>query len=220
MQRIYPVALILDGQLSVVVGGGSVAHRKVCSLLDAGARVRVISPVLAGELQEMQEQNRIEVDLRPYRSGDVDGAFLVISATNDSTVNQEVAADCAARQILINSVDDPEHCTFYVPAVVRRGDLVISISTGGKSPMLARKIRQQLESHYGPVYGRYLELIGEMRHNIVRSVQDATEKEALLEALSTPQILDALEQGDSAMLEELVARVVRGTGFESPHGPA
>ncbi|MDA8096586.1 MAG: bifunctional precorrin-2 dehydrogenase/sirohydrochlorin ferrochelatase [Desulforudis sp.] len=220
MPGIYPVALKLDGQLGVVVGGGTVALRKVCSLLEAGARVRLISPDLTGELEEMRTQGLIEVILRPYHFGDVEGAFLVISATNDPAVNREVARDCTARQILINSVDDPENCTFYVPATVRRGDLVIAISTGGQSPMLARKIRQRLERLYGPLYGRYLELIGEIRHNIVRSVQDTTEKEALLEALSGPEILEALERGDSAMLEELVDRVVRGFGFESPYSPA
>lgn len=220
MAGIYPVALKLEGRLCVVIGGGTVALRKVESILEAGARVRLISPNVTPELQGLADEGRIEVVTRPYRSGDVEGAFLVISATNNTIVNREVAAECAARGILINSVDDPENCTFYVPASVRRGDLVISISTGGKSPMLARKIREQLEEQYGPLYGAYLELIGQIRHNIIRSVQETEEKNALLKALSSPEILEALRTGDAVKLEELVNRVIRGIGSQSPHGTA
>lgn len=220
MAGIYPVALKLEGRLCIVIGGGMVAFRKVESILEAGARIRLISPEVTPELQRLADEGRIEVIVRPYRAGDVEGAFLVISATNNPAVNREVAAECAARGILINAVDDPENCTFYVPASVRRGDLVISVSTGGKSPMLARKIREQLEEQYGPLYGAYLELIGEIRHNIVRSVQNSAEKDALLKALSAPEILEALRSGDGLKLEELVNRVVRGLGSESPHGTA
>lgn len=216
----YPVALRLQGQLCIVIGGGTVAFRKVESLLEAGAQVRVISPEVTPRLAELADGGRLEVVLRPYRSGDLEGAFLVISAANDTAVNREVAGECGRRGIMLNAVDDPENCTFYVPACVRRGDLLIAISTGGKSPMLARKIREGLQEQYGPLFGPYLELAGEIRHNIIRNVQDPARKKALLEALASPEVLDAVRAMDTQKMEELVNRVVHGLGSESPHGPA
>lgn len=220
MAGMYPVALKLEGQRCVVIGGGAVAWRKVESLLEAAARVRLISPDVTPELKDMATEGRIEVIPRRYRRGDLKGAFLVISAADDTAVNRAVAAECAEGGIMLNAVDDPPNCTFYVPACVRRGDLLISISTGGKSPMLARRIREQLEATYGPLFGPYLELVGEIRHNIIRNVSDTAEKNALLEALASPEIMEALRTGDRQKMEELVNRVVHGLGFESPHGPA
>jgi precorrin-2 dehydrogenase/sirohydrochlorin ferrochelatase len=191
----------------LVVGGGLVAERKVRSLLEAGARVRVISPGLSSALQTLVDAGEIEYRPGIYRSGDVEGAFLVISATNDSEVNRLVARDCTARRILLNAVDDPEHCNFYVPATVRRGDLAIAISTGGQSPLLARKIREQLEREFGAHYGDYLALLGGIRHNIIRNVADPVQKAQLLEALATPEILDALRNRDYDRVKELVNRV-------------
>lgn len=205
--RTYPVFIKLEGQPCLVVGGGLVAERKVRSLLEAGAWVRVISPGLSGALQTLADAGEIEYRPGTYRPGDVEGAFLVISATNDAEVNRLVARDCTARRILLNAVDDPEHCNFYVPATVRRGDLAIAISTGGQSPLLARKIREQLEKEFGAHYGDYLALLGEIRHNIIRNVADPVKKAQLLEALATPEILDALRNRDYDMVKELVNRV-------------
>ncbi|MBE0466675.1 MAG: bifunctional precorrin-2 dehydrogenase/sirohydrochlorin ferrochelatase [Candidatus Desulforudis sp.] len=207
MTTLYPVFVKLAGQPCLVVGGGRVAGRKVRSLLEAGARVRVISPALADDLRELAAAGAIEYEPRGYRPGDVVGAMLVISAADDPAVNRAVAEDCRARRILLNAVDDPEHCSFYVPAALRRGDLTIAVSTGGKSPLLARKIRERLEAEFDPRYGDYLALIGEIRHNIIRNVTDPAEKEQLLEALVTPEILNALANGDYDRVKELVDRV-------------
>jgi|Deesub1362A_J573_1020465.scaffolds.fasta_scaffold00309_29 precorrin-2 dehydrogenase/sirohydrochlorin ferrochelatase len=207
MSELYPVFIKLEGEPCLVVGGGRVAARKVRSLLAAGARVRVISPALVDELRALAEAGEIKYEPRPYQPGDVAGALLAISATNDPEVNRQVARDCRARRVLLNAVDDPEHCSFYVPATVRRGDLTIAISTGGKSPLLARKIREQLEKEFGPQYGDYLALLGQIRHNIIRNVTDSAKKEQLLAALATPEILEALRDGDFDRVKELVERV-------------
>lgn len=212
MSALYPVLVKLEGELCLVIGGGRVAERKVKSLLEAGARVRVISPRLTADLQALADAGVIEYRRGRYRPGDVEGAFLVISATNDPAANRMVAADCRERRLLLNAVDDPENCTFFVPACVRRGDLTIAVSTGGQSPLLARKLREKLEREYGPLYGDYLALIGRIRHNIIRSVSDPVRKEQLLEALCAPEILDALENGDYDRVKELVGSVDYGGG--------
>jgi precorrin-2 dehydrogenase/sirohydrochlorin ferrochelatase len=205
--QLYPVFIKLAGEPCLVVGGGRVAARKVRALLAAGARVRVISPAVTDELRALADAGDIEYQARAYRTGDAEGVLLVIIATNDPEVNREVARDCRARRILHNAVDDPAHCSFFVPASVRRGDLTIAISTGGKSPLLARKIRERLESEFGPAYADYLALLGQIRHNIIRNVNDPREKEQLLEALVAPEILDALQDGDFDWAKELVDRV-------------
>lgn len=188
------------------------AERKVRSLLEAGARVRVISPGLTADLQALADAGAIEYRRGEYHPDDAEGAFLVISATNDPAANRVVAENCRERRILLNAVDDPENCTFFVPASIRRGDLTIAISTGGKSPLLARKLREKLEREFGPLYGDYLALLGQIRHNIIRSVSDPAKKAQLLEALVAPEILDALENGDYDRVKELVGSVDYGGG--------
>ncbi|MEW6541753.1 MAG: bifunctional precorrin-2 dehydrogenase/sirohydrochlorin ferrochelatase [Bacillota bacterium] len=212
MSALYPVLVKLEGEPCLVIGGGRVAERKVRSLLEAHARVRVISPGLTAGLQALADAGEIEHRRGEYRPGDVEGAFLVISATNDPAANRLVAADCRARRILLNAVDDPENCSFFVPASVRRGDLTIAVSTGGQSPLLARKLREKLALEYGPLYGDYLALIGRIRHNIIRSVSDPVKKEQLLEALCAPEILDTLAKGDYDRVKELVGIVDYGGG--------
>ncbi|MBO8128710.1 MAG: bifunctional precorrin-2 dehydrogenase/sirohydrochlorin ferrochelatase [Peptococcaceae bacterium] len=218
MAAIYPICIKLDNLPCLVVGGGKVAERKVKALLAAGGRVTVIGPDITPDLKNLALSDKLVHVARPYKKGDVDGFFLVISATNDRQVNREIAAECHQRRILLNTVDDPENCTFYVPATVRRGDLVIAVSTGGKSPLMARKIREELEHSYNDAFGAYLDLLGEIRHNIIRNVRDTGKKEALLEELLSEAIWAALKKGDYDKAKELVSRVYNGSGSESPDG--
>jgi len=162
--KVYPICLIgLKGRRAVVVGGGAVAARKVAGLLEADARVTVISPILAPELESLVAAGRITPVKRPYRPGDLDGAFLVIAATDDATVNQAVWQEAERRRCLVNVVDDPTHSNFIMPAVVRRGEVTIAISTGGASPALARRLRERLEALIGPEYGELARLLAELR---------------------------------------------------------
>jgi len=147
----YPVVLVNLEEGVVVVGGGEVAARKVEGLLAAGANVTVISPQLAPALEEFLAQGRITALRRPYRPGNLAGARLVIAATDDPQVNQAVGREARERGCPVNVVDDPAHCTVYIPAVVRRGPVTLAIGTGGASPVLAARLRREIAAVMGGV---------------------------------------------------------------------
>lgn len=150
-----------------VVGGGDVAARKVRGLLEAGARVTVISPELHPELAALAEGEQIDHIARDYQDGDLAGNFLVITATDDPETNRCVWNEANQLGILVNVADDPPHCNFILPAIVRRGALNIAISTGGSSPALARRLREQLESQFGVEYQDFIEILGELRPELL-----------------------------------------------------
>ena len=152
----------------MVVGGGQVAFRKVRMLLDCGASVTVISPVLHPDLSELADKKSIQVIRRNFRLGDLKGAFIVIAATDAKETNRRVAKEAGRVGALVNVVDDPEPSDFIVPSVVRRGDLTIAISTGGMSPALARKIRTRLEDSFGEEYALLVSLVEEVRSTLRR----------------------------------------------------
>ena len=165
----YPVYLDLHDRSCVVVGGGAVAARKVDGLLECGARVAVIAPTLVPALEALWHAGHIAVRQRPFTASDLDGAVLVIAATNDAAVNAQVAREARARGIWVNVVDDPAHCDFILPAVVRRGDLQIAVSTGGRSPALARWVREDLERRLPAEYGALLALVADLRQELRRA---------------------------------------------------
>ena len=143
--KLYPVMVNMDGRLAVVVGGGSVAARKVADLLDSGARVKVVSPEINNEIVELSKDNELQIVKREYEYGDLEGAALVFSATNDRSVNELVFMEAEGLNIFINAVDDPENCSFYVPSFTRRGDFLFALSTAGAAPAYAARIRRELE---------------------------------------------------------------------------
>ncbi|TDA69349.1 MAG: bifunctional precorrin-2 dehydrogenase/sirohydrochlorin ferrochelatase [Clostridia bacterium] len=199
----YPVYCDLQGKPCTVVGGGQVAERKVQSLLECGARVTVVSPTLdTPRLREWCQQDLLALLPRSYRPGDVAGAFLVISATDQAEVNALVARDCRARGIIVNVVDAPELCDFIVPSVVRRGDLVISISTGGKSPLLARLLREELEERYGPEYGILADMLGEARRQLQSGVDEQVERREILLRILNAGLLDLIKSGNIPRAKE------------------
>ena len=179
---LYPVSLCVENQLCVVIGAGEVALRKIESLLRAGAQVKVIAP---GE----SPVEGVQQVKRAYEKGDLQGAFLVIAATNNGKVNEEVYREARELNIPVNVVDNPPLCTFYVPSVITRGDLQISISTGGKYPALARELRGELEKTYGPEYGIYLELLEEGRKKVLENCTEDVRREKINELLDDREIL-------------------------------
>jgi precorrin-2 dehydrogenase/sirohydrochlorin ferrochelatase len=164
----YPVNLVgLEHRACLVVGGGAVARRKVEGLLAAGARPRVVATEAAAELASLAERGVVDLALRPYEAADLEGAFLVIAATDDPELNRSIAAEAMARGALVNAVDDADASNFIVPAVVRRGELTIAVSTGGASPALARRLREKLEAQFGPEYEQLVGLLAELRPEIM-----------------------------------------------------
>jgi precorrin-2 dehydrogenase/sirohydrochlorin ferrochelatase len=203
---LYPAFVKLMDRKCVVIGGGKVAARKVGMLLECGARVSVISPAAAGEIAAWAATGQIEWVQRGFEKGDTAGAFVVVSATDDKEVNAAVAQECAAQNILLNVVDQPEFCNFYVPSVVRRGPLMIATSTGGKSPLFARKIREKLEEAVPPAFGEFLEYLGAIRSKIIAEQPDL--KGEILESLVGPEIMTCIENNDFDKAKELVKNVL------------
>ncbi|MBT9584827.1 bifunctional precorrin-2 dehydrogenase/sirohydrochlorin ferrochelatase [bacterium] len=165
---LYPLNLKLQDQPCVVVGGGEIAWRKTQSLLECGAHVRLVAPELHPELENLKTTGHFDHIPRPYQPGDLNGARLVVCATDDTEVNLQVFAEGQAQGSLVNVVDVPDLCDFYVPAVVRRGALQLTISTQGRCPGLSGHLRQQLETQFDPGWGNYVELLEEARQNLAR----------------------------------------------------
>ena len=188
MSSNYPIMLQLEGKKVVVVGGGRVAERKISGLLVSGARVVVISPEATEELQELFKAGKIEWAERSFCVEDLQGAFLVFAATNDKTVNQLIKESAKPHQ-LVMMVDDPNGSDFHLPSVVHRGRLAIAVSTGGASPTLARKIREELEQEFDEEYEDYLEFLFEKRKWIISEVADPVLKRKLLSAIVSDEFL-------------------------------
>lgn len=159
----YPVFLDLRQRQVLVIGGGEVALRKVGGLLEAEAQVTVVSPHLHPNLVALRSQRRIDHVARPYRLGDLEGYALAFVASDDPSVNALVAREGRERGVWVNAVDDPQHCDFIMPAIIRRGELVVAISTGGSSPAAARKIREELEGFLGGEHVLLLEIASQVR---------------------------------------------------------
>jgi precorrin-2 dehydrogenase/sirohydrochlorin ferrochelatase len=210
MPRYYPVYLDLSGRLCLVVGGGAVAERRVSGLLEAGATVRIISPTLTPPLQEQAERGVIAYRQGLYAPSSLEGVVLVVAATDSRAVNAAVIADARAARIPVNAADAPEEGDYIVPSVVRRGELCVSISTGGANPMLAARLAEEMESRFGPEYTVYVELLGQMR-NYIKSKTGvaAVRRRALADLLAAePLLLPPLKAGDREAARAIAAEIV------------
>jgi precorrin-2 dehydrogenase/sirohydrochlorin ferrochelatase len=162
----FPMFLKLEGRRCLVVGAGTVAEGKIRSLLEAGASVQVVAPEAVLQIQKWAWEGVVGWSPRGFQPHELDGAFLVVTATASPEVNAQVFHEARERKVLCNSVDDPEHCDFYYPAVVNRGDLQIAISTNGRSPALAQRLRQELEEQFGPEYEAWVKQLGAARDQL------------------------------------------------------
>lgn len=202
--KYYPVFWDIRGKSCVVVGGGEVAVRKVKRLLDCGAKVSVISLQLTPELAELKKQ-KIICHIAAEYSGDlIFGAALVVGATDDEKTNAVISLDARNKGIPVNIVDDPQKCDFILPSIVEKGDLTIAIGTGGKSPALARHLREELESKYGVEYEIFLNILGNLRAKMVKNVGVGKDWfTSLLEA----GILDVIKEKDREKVKKIVKKV-------------
>src|SRR3984893_19228553 len=185
----------LERRSRLVVGAGTLGEPKISSLIAAGASVRVVALDATVAVTEWARTGAITWEARAFNSADLDNTFMVIAATNARALNAAIFHEAQQRNILCNVVDDPEYCDFYYPAVVRRGDLQIAISTNGHSPALAQRIRRELEIQFGPEYGEWLEELGRTRHQLFASKIDPEQRRRLLHELSSRE---AFEQAQSA----------------------
>src|SRR2546423_2017868 len=203
----YPVALELAGRRCVVTGGGPEAERKARALLEAEADVVVIAPVVTDRLGDLVRRGELTHILRPYERGDLAGAFLVIAADDDRAARAEVFAEAEAQRVLCNAVDDVEHCHFAVPSIVRRGELLVAISTGGRAPALAKRLRRRLTAELGWEWEALVDVLGEVRAETLppRTADFATWAARWRDVLEhEEELLDLLAEG---RIEEVRDRV-------------
>jgi siroheme synthase-like protein len=192
---IYPIALKIAGKQCVVVGGGKLATRKVAALLQAGADVTVVAPELSSELEQLARDGAIVVRKRGANPEDIAHAFVVVVAVAGYGVVQDVIDAAINAEKLLNVVDVPKLCNFYVPAMVRRGPVVVSISTGGSSPMLAKRLKQELQSVVGLEYGQLAILMGSLREEVQSMYQKYSERENIWSSILDSPVLDLLREG-------------------------
>lgn len=187
---LFPMFLKLEGRPCLVIGAGVIAQEKLPSLLEAGARVKVVAPEATGPIAELARSGKISWETRSFAASDLDGVFLVIAATSLPSVNAEVFRAAHERNVLCNAVDDPGNCDFYYGSVVRRGDLQIAISTAGHSPALAQRLRKQLEVQFGPEYSDWLRELAATREDLFSQDMDSQRRKSLLHAVASQEAFE------------------------------
>ncbi|MCX5879996.1 MAG: bifunctional precorrin-2 dehydrogenase/sirohydrochlorin ferrochelatase [Deltaproteobacteria bacterium] len=208
MSRFYPILVDLQGKKALVVGGGKVAQRKIESLLEYGASVHVVARELTAELERLRSRRKIEFLGGEFSEAYLEGAFLVFAATDDASLNRRVSQEAQKRGQLANAVDQPADCNFIVPSVLSRGDLLIAVSTSGKSPAFARKVRVELEQHFGEEYGFFLNLMGNLRKEILRLGLSQEENKRAFEELVHSDLLQAIRQKKWDLASQIIEKVL------------
>ena len=191
MTSLFPMFMKLAGKQCLVVGAGKVGEPKIGGLIDSGASIHVVAIAASAQVRDWANAGTIDLELRAFTARDLDGKFLAVVATASESLNKHIYRETQRRGVLCNVVDVPEYCDFFYPAVVRRGDLQIAISTAGQSPSLAQKIRQQLERQFGEGYGEWVAQLGETRRLILASDLDRERKLALLHSLASREAFEA-----------------------------
>jgi precorrin-2 dehydrogenase/sirohydrochlorin ferrochelatase len=204
----YPVNLDIGGKRCLVVGGGTVAERKIKALLLCGGIVQIISPQVGEAIAELAAAGSVEWLKRSYREGDAEGAFLVFAATDDPDTQRRITADAKRCHVLLNSADDAASSDFHVPAKIRRGDFVIAVSTGGGSPALATLLKARLAEEYGEEYGILVELMARLRRQVVNAGSIAEENRTLFKAILDQPVLDCIRQHDWIGLTTLLEGIL------------
>lgn len=196
MEGYFPILLKLENKVCLVVGGGQVAERRIASLLEAKAKVKVVSPTLTETLRRWADEGRIEAVERNYEPADQSNVYMVVAATDSGDVNDEVCRRAAADGRLVNMAERPELGDFIVPSVVRRGKLVIAVSTLGASPSVAASIRRQIETSFGEEYEVYLDFLSEFRLKVQELVKDTKQRQEWFRAVLQADLLDRIRRGE------------------------
>jgi len=204
----YPVFLQLEDKIALVVGGGKVAQRKVETLLRYGASIHIVSKVLTDKLKQLIDSSEVRLLGKDMREEFLDDAFIVIAATDDKELNSRVSEIARDRGLLVNAVDQPADCNFIVPSIVRKGDFSIAISTSGKSPALAKKIRKELDGQFGNEYETFLNLMGGLRKEVLAMGLSQEENSRIFHEIVDGGIIEALARNDLTKVKSLLARIL------------
>ncbi len=211
--RYYPINLDIQNRNCLVVGGGGVGTRKVKTLLDCGARVTLVSPEISPQLRDLAASGDIILKERSYQSDDLSNMFLVIGATDDEKLNKQISSDADRLNTLCNIADRPEVCNFILPSIVHRDDLVITISTSGKSPALAKKLRKSLENQFGKEYGTLLRLMGAIRKKLLQQAHEPEAHKPLFEQLINSDLIGMIQENKNDAINALLFDIL-GEGFK------
>lgn len=209
MLKNYPVNLNLKNKKCIVVGAGSVAERKVRRLLECGAEVEIVAPVAIKSLKNLAVLGKITLKERHVNLKDINDAFLVISATGDRRINNLVSRYCQKNRILVNVVDSPDECNFTLPSEVRRGNLLITVSTGGASPALAKKIRKGLEKNFGKEYADFLRLMKLFRPKVIARIKNFRARKSFFEKVVNCGALQLLKYGKQKKAKEKLEQMLK-----------
>jgi precorrin-2 dehydrogenase/sirohydrochlorin ferrochelatase len=201
VKKFYPLFIDISQKHCTVVGGGSIAARKTKDLISYGAKIRLISKEICDELKHYAENKTIEWVSENYKEGQINGSFLVIAATNNNKVNKQIYEEAKQKGIMVNVIDSPELCSFIVPSRVVQGDLNIAISTNGKSPLLSKKIRQELESYYGPEYAEFIDIIGNIKTRSLTEISSEYFRRELLNDVFSLNWLEKIKASNSSSLK-------------------
>jgi precorrin-2 dehydrogenase len=208
----YPIYIDIEDRNVVIVGGGNVCARKAETMMKYGARVTVVSPEFTDEIEQWAREGMLSTRRKAYEEGDVEGANLVIASTDDSAVNERVAADCRARRIPVNVVDVTPLCEFIVPAIIDKGSIQIAISTGGRSPAVARTLKEDLQRLVGPEYDEANEVLGTLRDGAKATLPTDVDRKRFFDGILAAGILEMLRHGRRRQAYETIARACETAG--------
>ncbi len=209
MPKFYPIYLNISDKKCVIVGGGDVAYRKACSLREAEAKVTVVSPEFC---ENFLNDGNFDLNKKEYEVSDINNASIVVASTNNEEVNKTVYADAVKMNIPVNVVDQPHLCSFIVPSMIRRGDLCVSISTGGTGPALARNIRESLEERFGPEYADFTALLSIMRKLAMSKITDDKKRKNVLQNLADDKYLTMIKQSGRDAAEKEMRKTIEECG--------
>jgi siroheme synthase-like protein len=193
----YPVLLKLDGKRCVVFGGGWGTDRRVRDLLDCGAEVTLVARLVSPAMERLAQENVIRWEAREYLPGDLEGASLAIACPGDRSKNPQIWAEAERRGIPVNAIDDLPRCTFLFPAIHRQGDLIVAVSSSGKSPALATSLRDRMARELGPEYGQLIELLGQLRPEVIERFADFETRRRIWRGLVESDAIERLKEGDT-----------------------
>ncbi|HJQ39125.1 MAG TPA: bifunctional precorrin-2 dehydrogenase/sirohydrochlorin ferrochelatase [Thermoanaerobaculia bacterium] len=208
----YPIFLDIENREVLIIGGGNVCARKAETMMKYGARVTVVSPEFTDEIEEWAREGKLAIQRKHYEESDLEGANIVIASTDDTGVNEQIAADCRKRKIPVNVVDVTPLCEFIVPAIVDKGSVHIAISTEGKSPALARTLKEDLQRLIGPEYAEVNDVLGTLREEAKRVLPTDVDRKRFFDGILAGGILELLREGHRAEARETIVRACEEAG--------
>jgi siroheme synthase-like protein len=208
----YPIFLDVENRDVVIIGGGAVCTRKAETMMRYGARVTVVAPEVTDEITGWSKDGRLVVACKEYDEADLEGASIVIASTDDACVNGRIARDCRRRKIPVNVVDVTHLCEFIVPAIVEHGSIQVAVSTGGKSPALARTLKENLQKFLGPEYAELNDLLGTLRPAAKKVLPTDADRKRFFDGILAKGVLDMLRDGRRREAYDTIARACEEAG--------